>query len=123
MSALDLHPYGIRSGEVLRNAPPALLYEHAAAEGDLITASGALAAFSGEKTGRSPKDKRIVDDPSSSGDVWWGPVNIPLGEDSFLACRQRAVEFLSSRPRLYVVDGFGGWDPQHRLKIRVIAER
>jgi ATP-dependent phosphoenolpyruvate carboxykinase len=46
----------------------ALKYE----EGSAITSSGALATSSGAKTGRSPRDKRIVDDPSSTNDVWWG---------------------------------------------------
>ena len=32
----------------------------------------------GVKTGRSPKDKRVVEHPDSKNDIWWGPVNIPL---------------------------------------------
>ena len=81
--ALGLEPRTIevRAAEVLRNAPAALLYELAIArEGAAILSSGALATFSGEKTGRSPKDKRIVEDPGSSDDVWWGPVNIPADD-------------------------------------------
>lgn len=49
----------------------ALVYE----TGSAMTSTGALSAYSGAKTGRSPADKRIVKEPSSEKDVWWGPVN------------------------------------------------
>ena len=49
--------------------------------GSAITASGALSAYSGAKTGRSPSDKRIVEEDSSKKDVWWGPVNKPMTPD------------------------------------------
>ena len=49
----------------------ALVYE----TGSAITSTGALTAYSGAKTGRSPLDKRIVKEESSEKDVWWGPVN------------------------------------------------
>jgi ATP-dependent phosphoenolpyruvate carboxykinase len=46
--------------------------------GSAITSSGALSAYSGTKTGRSPSDKRVVKEPSSENDIWWGPVNKPM---------------------------------------------
>jgi ATP-dependent phosphoenolpyruvate carboxykinase len=49
--------------------------------GTAITSSGALTAYSGTKTGRSPLDKRIVQEPSSEKDIWWGPVNKPMSPD------------------------------------------
>ena len=61
--------------------------------------------------------------PQAKGDVWWGPVNIRLSPQSFRICRQRAVDYLTRCPRLYVIDGFAGWDPAHRLKVRVICSR
>jgi ATP-dependent phosphoenolpyruvate carboxykinase len=51
------------------------------------------------------------------------PVNYPLEELSFQINRERACDYLSSRERIYVVDGYAGWDPEHRLKIRVICSR
>ena len=119
----SLKPYGITVGEVLRNPPVGRLYELGVSEGDFITADGALAAYSGAKTGRSPKDKRIVDHPASSEDIWWGSVNIKLNEISFLANRQRAIDYLNTRERVYCIDGFAGWDPERRLKVRVICAR
>jgi phosphoenolpyruvate carboxykinase (ATP) len=114
----------IASAAVYRNVPPARLYEHAIfEEGAVITSCGALATFSGKKTGRSPKDKRVVRRPESSDRVWWGPVNTPVSPESFASCRREAVEFLQKRPHLYVVDGFAGWDPEHRIKVRVVCAR
>jgi len=64
-----------------RNAPVALLYEDAIRnEGAIISATGALINFSGKKTGRSPKDKRIVYEETSKDDIWWGSVNIKMDE-------------------------------------------
>jgi phosphoenolpyruvate carboxykinase (ATP) len=54
-----------------RNAPVAQLYEDAIKyEGAVIASSGALINFSGKKTGRSPKDKRIVFEETSKDDIW-----------------------------------------------------
>ncbi len=121
----DLSQYGIiKAQHVLRNAIPAQLYEEAILHGDAeIMNSGAIAASSGVKTGRSPKDKRIVQNSPSQEDVWWGDVNIPLEESTFLINRQRAVDYFNTRGRFYIVDGYAGWDPKYRLKIRIICVR
>ncbi|ODQ68323.1 ATP-utilizing phosphoenolpyruvate carboxykinase [Nadsonia fulvescens var. elongata DSM 6958] len=97
----------------------ALVYE----SGSALNSTGALVAHSGAKTGRSPKDKRIVDEPSSNKRVWWGPVNKKLSENSWLINRERAIDYLNTRKRIYVVDAYAGWDPEYRLKIRVVCAR
>ena len=120
--ALDLSHLGIYVSEVVRNATTARLYEMAIIDGDAVIAfSGALATRSGDKTGRSPKDKRIVESAPYADDVWWGDINIRLTEMSFLINRQRARDYLNTRRKLYICDGFAGWDPRYRLKIRVIC--
>lgn len=112
-----------------RNAPVALLYEDAIRnEGAIISATGALINFSGKKTGRSPKDKRIVYEESSKDDIWWGSVNIKMDErmllsifyprvrmtpisiylDTFEINRERAIDYLNTRDNVYVFDGFAG---------------
>jgi phosphoenolpyruvate carboxykinase (ATP) len=124
--AIGLESAAIEFGmaDVLRNAPVALLYEHAIVrEKAAILSSGALATYSGEKTGRSPLDKRIVDIAESTNEIWWGSVNIPASESSFLACRQQAFDHLASRALVYVVDGFAGWDPDFRMKVRLVCAR
>ncbi len=109
---------------VTRNAPPAKLYEQAIEfDNGTISSTGAIGCNSGDKTGRCPKDKRVVDQPSIHDDVWWGEINIPFQEDSFAKCRERAINFLDQCERLYVVDGFAGWDPNNRIKVRIICSR
>jgi phosphoenolpyruvate carboxykinase (ATP) len=111
--------------DIQRNLVPAKLYQEAfRREPDsAIAASGALIAYSGAKTGRSPGDKRIVRNPKSENDVWWGKVNAPIQEDTFRINRERAIDYLNTRERLYVVDAFAGWDPEYRMKVRILCSR
>ncbi|KAH8119606.1 ATP-utilizing phosphoenolpyruvate carboxykinase [Phellopilus nigrolimitatus] len=101
-----------------RNAAPAALYEDAIRnEGAIISSSGALINFSGKKTGRSPKDKRIVFEETSRDNIWWGSVNIKMDEHTFEINRERAIDYLNTRDLVYVFDGFAGWDPRYRIKM------
>ena len=109
VNPIDPSTYGIHVDDVIHNATPARLYEFAIIDKHaVIAASGASATRSGDKTGRSPKDKRIVDQPESTDDIWWGEVNIRMTERSFLINRQRAVDYLNTRPRIFVFDGYAG---------------
>ena len=123
--AFNLEQYGIYVDNILRNAPPAVLYEEAIKydEGAAISSTGALMLRSGEKTGRSPRDKRIVDSPEIANDVWWSKINIPMSEDGYEINRERAIDYFNTYKRLYVFDGFAGWDPRYRIRIRVICTR
>ena len=124
MTDLDLSPHGINVSRVIRNPSPARLYEDGVIrEKSAITSSGALTTSSGEKTGRSPKDKRIVENPESAGNIWWGKINMKIDEETFMYNRARALDYLNTRKTIYVIDGFGGWDPKYRIKVRVICER
>jgi ATP-dependent phosphoenolpyruvate carboxykinase len=73
------------------------------------------------EAGRSPKDKRVVRDPASEGDVWWGGAspNIPMDERAFLLNRSRAVDYLNYLPAIFVFDGFANWDAEVRTHTRV----
>ena len=123
VNPIDLSIYGLHVDDIIHNATPARLYEFAIVDHHaVIAASGALATRSGDKTGRSPKDKRIVDDPETSDDIWWGDVNIRLTERSFSINRQRAIDYLNTRNKIFVFDGYAGWDPKYQIKVRVIAE-
>eukprot|EP00842_Homolaphlyctis_polyrhiza_P005089 jgi/Hompol1/5581/HPOL_004555-RA len=53
----------------------------------------------------------------------WGPVNFKMVENSFMVNRERAIDYLNTRERLYVFDGFAGWDPKYRIKVRVVCAR
>jgi len=123
MSHFDLSDYGLRVGRILRNVSPARLYEDALRYADAsIVDSGGLAVRSGAKTGRSPLDKRVVQHADSEGNIWWGSVNRPLTSEGFKINRQRAIDYLNTRPRLYIVDAFAGADPAYQIKVRVICE-
>ena len=125
MSTFNLEAHGITVKQIIRNASPAALYEAALRneKGSAISATGALVALSGEKTGRSPNDKRIVDEEKIREEVWWGPVNMKLSTDVFDINRERAIDYLNTRESLYCVDAFAGWDPKYRIKVRVITSR
>jgi len=125
MSEFSLAKQGIHVARILRNPAPAALYEQGLQreKGTAITSSGALVAISGEKTGRSPKDKRVVAHPDSEKDVWWGPVNIKMDEHIFLTNRERCIDYLNTKEQLYCIDGFAGWDPKYRIKVRIICAR
>ena len=126
----NLESYGIQVEEVSRNLPACTLYEEAirSEPGSTISYRGALIAYSGTKTGRSPSDKRIVRHPDSESNVWWGDVNVGIDEKAFDINRERAIDYFNTREshkreRIYVVDGFAGWDPKYQIKVRVVCAR
>jgi phosphoenolpyruvate carboxykinase (ATP) len=82
-----------------------------------------MSVRSGAKTGRSPGDKRIVKEPSSDANIWWGDVNMPISEHTFAINRERAIDYLNVCPVIYVVDAFAGWDPELRIKVRIVCTR
>jgi len=125
MSHINLSEHGITVEDVQRNLPPAKLYAEAIRDDSdcALADSGALIAYSGAKTGRSPKDKRVVKNPASENDVWWGSVNVPIDDATFQINLERAKDYLNTRKKLYCVDAFAGWDPKNRVKVRVICSR
>src|SRR5215469_1501902 len=97
MAIFDLKEHGITVNPLYRNLPPSELYEHAIRydKDASIAENGALVAYSGAKTGRSPKDKRIVKNPASENAVWWGEVNVPIDTRTFDVVRERAKDYLN----------------------------
>ncbi len=120
-----LKQYGLDTENITRNAPPSVLYQEAFAyeEDAAMADNGALMVRSGEKTGRSPNDKRIVSHPDSEDDIWWGDINVAVDELTFAINRERAMDYLNTLDKLYVVDGFGGWDEEERIKVRIVCTR
>jgi len=124
-SKFNLRQYGLNVSDILRNASHARLYQEELCSnyGSAMASNGALLVYSGEKTGRSPKDKRIVEHPESVDEIWWGEINIKFSEEAFEQNRQRAIDCLNTRERLYVFDGFAGATSEYRRKVRVICAR
>ncbi|ONH70191.1 Phosphoenolpyruvate carboxykinase [ATP] [Cyberlindnera fabianii] len=124
-NAALIQKLGLHDDVILRhNASVPTLYEDALLEKKTaISSAGSLMAFSGKKTGRSPKDKRIVDEETSTNNIWWGPVNKKVSEQTWKISKARAADYLKTREKVFVVDAYAGWDPRYRLKIRVICAR
>ncbi|RZC29263.1 Phosphoenolpyruvate carboxykinase (ATP) [Glycine soja] len=112
---------------VLYNLSPAELYEQAIKyeKGSFITSTGALATLSGAKTGRCPRDKRVVKDEVTENELWWGKgsPNIEMDEHSFMVNRERAVDYLNSLDKVFVNDQFLNWDPENKIKVRIVSAR
>lgn len=105
------------------NLDPAELVEDTILLGEgFLTDTGALAIDTGEFTGRSPKDKFIVKDETTSESVWWGNVNIPFDADKFEPLYNRVAAYLGGKD-VYVRDCKACADPEYALNIRVVTEK
>ncbi len=108
--------------QVLANTSVTKLIESALLCGEgRLASNGALVATTAPRTGRSPKDKFIVDDEATHALVHWGKVNQPISPDRFDALLERVLEHMRDR-NLFIQDLFCGADPAYRLPIRVITE-
>ena len=133
MANLDLTQYGITGSTVIAHNPSyEKLYEEetkAGLEGFEVgqnTELGAVNVMTGIFTGRSPKDKYIVDDAQSHDKVWWTTEgykndNHPMSEDVWAKVKDLAVKELCNK-NLYVVDAFCGANKDTRMAVRFIVE-
>lgn len=108
--------------QVYHNLPVAELVEHALIRGEgLLAANGALCVETGKYTGRSPKDRFIVQEPGSAHEIDWNSINRPISQDHFQQLYQKVLSYVEGRD-LYIFDGFVGADSNHRFGVRVINE-
>jgi phosphoenolpyruvate carboxykinase (ATP) len=122
MENINLAGTSIDLSEVYRNLSPCQLIEHTLKKDEgILMQSGALRVTTGKRSGRSPDDKFLADDPEFSDEIWWGEVNRPFEQEAFDRLLQKVASYLKGRSA-YVFDGFAGADPQHRLSVRVINE-
>jgi phosphoenolpyruvate carboxykinase (ATP) len=121
---LDLGVHGLMNlGAVHAHLSPAILTESALTRGEgLLTNRGALAAYTGSRTGRSPQDRYIVAERGKSDEIWWGKVNQPMEAAAFDRLFDKARVYLQGRD-VFVMDGAACADPRYRLNVRVIAEQ
>ena len=133
MKELDLTQYGILgTTEIVHNPSYEVLFaEETKAEltgfdKGQETELGAVNVMTGVYTGRSPKDKFIVDDAQSHNNVWWTSEaykndNKPMSEATWAVVKDIALKELSNK-RLFVVDAFCGTNPDTRIAVRFIVE-
>jgi phosphoenolpyruvate carboxykinase (ATP) len=121
--AFDLAELGIaHPGRVFANLSAAGLVEQSVARGEgVLTDLGALAAFTGTRTGRSPKDKFIVRDGPPAERIDW-TANQPMDQPTFNRLRDLIRAYLQHRD-LFVFDGYACADPRYRLLLRVVTEK
>ena len=123
---LNLESLGLHNiNQVYRNLSVESLIEETVKNGEgIIGPRGATIVDTGKFTGRSPKDKYIVDEPSSSDKIWWGSVNKKIDEKIFDELYQSVIDYYNTDDsKTYLFDGFAGFDPSHNINIRIIAKR
>ena len=119
----DLKKIGLNNlGNQFWNLTPAELVEDSIILGEgLLTDTGALAIETGEFTGRSPKDRFIVEDLVTKNTVWWGDINLPISEDKFDNLYRDMRLFLENKD-VYVRDAYVCANDEHRMNLRVVTE-
>lgn len=104
------------------NLDPAQLVEDNIIRGEgVLTNTGALAVDTGEFTGRSPKDRFIVEDEITKDAVWWGNINIKFNADKFDNLYNRVTAYLAGK-EVYVRDAYACSSEKYRMNIRLVAE-
>ena len=118
----NLSDLGITPSKVYYNLSYEDLFEHEVKNGEgTVSANGTFAVDTGKFTGRSPNDKFFVDEPSSSDNIWWGPVNRKVSNETFQTLKKKALKELDGK-KVYVTDAYCGASLKNRLKVRVLCE-
>ncbi len=124
MTAVNAKTLDLGADHVHHNLSSAELVERALRNGEgTLAANGAIVCMTGDRTGRSPKDKYLEDTAEIHDSIWWGKVNQPVKPEHFDRALEIAREHLSRAKDLYVFEGFAGADPEHRLGVQVVTEQ
>ena len=124
-SAVRLSAHGLSPrGEVHWNLGWENLHSIAVERGEArLTADDVLLVTTGERTGRSPNDRFIVDEPGLADEVWWGKVNKSTDPKTFDHLLGMVRAHLDSADQLFVKDAFCGADPNYRMPVRLVTEK
>ena len=122
-SKYGLEHHGLRnvSREYWTLPTPALVEQIVQRQEGILAHLGPVVVRTGQHTGRSPKDKFIVHEPSTADIIWWGEVNQPLSEEHFERLYARMTAYFQNRD-VFVQDVVACAYPTYRLPIRVITE-
>ena len=123
METYGIEKLGITSpSAVYRNLTPAQLTEAALRRGEgSLSDKGALVVTTGKYTGRSPKDKFIVDTDGIHNEIAWGNVNRPISREAFNSIKDKMINYLNGK-EVFIFDGYAGADKTYTQKFRVINE-
>ncbi|CAM3982804.1 phosphoenolpyruvate carboxykinase (ATP) [Alkalicoccus chagannorensis] len=113
----------LRSPHVYHQLSTARLVEESIIRGEAaLSEEGALTAQTGEYTGRSPKERFLVEEPGFTDHIDWGEVNRPISSSTFHHLKQRVLDYLSSCSAVYTREAAAGADPNHRMPLTVVNE-
>ena len=120
--AVALAGTGVRVAAALyANLEAPELTGHALRQGEAqLSTDGAIIVRTGVHTGRSVGDKFVVDEPSTTANVWWGKVNQKLPEPKYQVLKGRVQAYLQGR-ELFTQDLYAGADPAHRIRVRLVT--
>ena len=120
-----LEHLNIKNTNYIRNASADRLIEDAVKFNEgVIGHNGALMVDTGEFSGRIPKDKFIVQEDSSSHNIWWGDVNHPISEQNFDYLYNKVIETYNTLEKdFYVFDGFAGDDKKNSINVRMLTKK
>jgi phosphoenolpyruvate carboxykinase (ATP) len=121
-NAAALAGTGVHAGHsVHRNlTAPALVAESLRRREARLSVNGSLMVETGVHTGRSVRDKFVVDEPSVTKDIWWGPVNQRYSPENFAVLKARVQAYLQGQD-LFTQDLYACADPAHRVRVRVVT--
>ena len=126
IKAIGLNRLGLNGSDfVFRNLPVETLVQDIIANNEgSIAANGAAMVDTGSYTGRSPKDKYIVKEPSCSENIWWGPINQEITDDVFDELYLKVIDYYNRTiSKTYVFDGFAGADPAYSIRVRFLVKK
>jgi phosphoenolpyruvate carboxykinase (ATP) len=117
---LTLVEHGLFPIRIHANLTPPVLIEHALRRSEgVLTDRGAFTAVTAPHTGRSAKDKFLVDEPGISDRIWWEK-NARIDPAAFERLQEDVRAYLDAR-EVYVQDLFAGADPAYRLSVRFVT--
>ena len=121
---IGLDALGVAADKAVHwNLLTAPLVEHAIQRGEgRMAKDGPLVVETGKHTGRSAKDKFIVRDAETENSVWWGSTNVGMTPEHFAALKADFLVALGTKDTLFVQDLYGGSQPEHRVRVRVVNE-
>jgi len=112
----------LRDKNIFWNLPPEDLIEKTIQLNQgMLTDSGALAVNTGTYTGRSPKDKFIVEDEITKDSIWWGEVNQPLQPEVFENLYKKVISYLENKD-IFILDSYVCAASEYRLNLKIITE-
>jgi len=121
---IDVKEIGLDKTSIYWNLSPAALIERSISSGQgTLASSGALIVDTGKFTGRSPKDRYIVEDDITKSDVDWGEINQPISPDQFDSLEAQVKSYLNTKEQIFARDAYACASLNYRLNIRVFTEQ